>query len=208
MLSKFSSCINGASSSKGILSLRGSFLVPFISDDTSNLEVVFNNNTLRTIDLRGLESTNPYSITLDGTTKLSLFNGSGMTGITSFTLDNGTDSMTIKSQKIKSGEAKNISSLYSIFPLLRLNLADTGFCYRLEKTGFEIKNASITLRVPNYLPENTSYIVDTEGYSGLMLNGSEFKEILYIDEFNLGTEVSLQTSIGNWDIYPFGKNEM
>ena len=161
---------------------------------------------MRPIMLRGLDSTNSYSITLDRTTKLSLFNGSGMTGITSFTLDNGTDSMTIKSQKIKSGEAKNISSLYSIFPLLRLNLADTGFCYRLEKTGFEIKNASLTLRIPNYLPENTSYIVDTKGYSGLSVNGSEFTDILYIDEYNLGTEVRLQTYMGNWDIYPFGTN--
>ena len=206
MLSKFSSCVNGSSSSKGTLSLRGSLLVPFFPDDTSNLEIVFNNNTLRTIDLRGLESTNSYSIVLDRTTKLSLFNGSGMTGITSFTLDNGTDSMTIKSQKIRSGESKNISSLYSIFPLLRLNLVDTGFCYRLEKTGFEIKTASMTLRIPNYLPENKSYIVDAEGYSGFILNGSEYNETLYIDEYNLGTEVSMLINIGNCEIYPFGKS--
>ena len=161
---------------------------------------------MRPIMLRGPESTNSYSITLDRTTKLGLFNGSGMTGITSFTLDNGTDSMTIKSQKIKSGESKNISSLYSIFPLLRLNLVDTGFCYHLEKTGFEIKTASMTLRIPNYLPENKSYIIDAEGYSGFILNGSEYNETLYIDEYNLGTEVSMLINIGNCEIYPFGKS--
>ena len=208
LLAKFSSCINGIGSSRGTLSLKGSLLVPFFSDDTSNLEIIFNNNTLKRIDLSGLESTNPYSITLDRTTKLMHFDGFEMTGITSFTLDNGTDSMTIKSQKIKSGESVNIYSLYSIFPNLCLNLEDCGFCYRLEKTGLQIKPASMTLRVPNYMPQNKSYIVDTKGYSGLSVNGSEFTDILYIDEYNLGTEVRLQTYMGNWDIYPFGKNEI
>ena len=66
----------------------------------------------------------------------------------------------------------------------------------------------MTLRIPNYMPQNKSYIVDTKGYSGLSVNGSEFTDILYIDEYNLGTEVRLQTYMGNWDIYPFGKNEM
>lgn len=45
-------------------------------------------------------------------------------------------------------------------------------------------------------------------HGGLSVNGSEFTDIFYIDEYNLGTDVRLQTYMGNWDVYPFGKNEM
>ena len=65
----------------------------------------------------------------------------------------------------------------------------------------------MTLCIPNYLPENKSYIVDTEGYSGLIVNEAEFKELFYIDEYNLGTEIRLSTMQGYWDIYPFGKSK-